>query len=109
MLDYEEDAVEQLLQMVNDQEEQSREQATDTIVHQFIFNVYQVKRRRERELLCVRARARVCVRPLVGSCAEPCLRWNGRRTNDTGVSPRERTRQSLLHCAVLICECAVDQ
>eukprot|EP00729_Bicosta_minor_P016403 gene16403-30393_t len=41
VLDYEEDAVEQLLQMVNDQEEQSREQATDTIVHQFIFNVYQ--------------------------------------------------------------------
>ena len=45
MLDYEEEAVEQLLALINDQEEASREQATDTIVHQFIYNVYQVRKK----------------------------------------------------------------
>ena len=43
ILQYETDAVTTLLDLTKEQEELSREHATDTVNHQFLYNVYQVE------------------------------------------------------------------
>jgi hypothetical protein len=43
ILQYEEEAVKELLELLREQEEAARQHATDTIQHQFVFNVYQME------------------------------------------------------------------
>jgi hypothetical protein len=43
VLQYETETVQQLLDMVADQDTQSREHASDTVSHRFFFNVYQME------------------------------------------------------------------
>eukprot|EP00041_Stephanoeca_diplocostata_P030029 m.898933 g.898933 ORF g.898933 m.898933 type:complete len:217 (-) comp23676_c0_seq8:3468-4118(-) len=51
ILQYETDAVSTLLDLTKEQEELSREHATDTVNHQFLYNVYQVEISRIKFLL----------------------------------------------------------
>eukprot|EP00035_Acanthoeca_spectabilis_P006337 m.123304 g.123304 ORF g.123304 m.123304 type:complete len:218 (-) comp13455_c0_seq4:2473-3126(-) len=51
ILQYETEIVQTLLDMVSDQDEQSREHASDTVAHRFLFNVYQMEIARIRFLI----------------------------------------------------------
>jgi len=59
ILDYKEETVQQLLELVNEQEAGAQEHANDTTTHQFLFNVYQMEIGRLKYMLSAYLRTRL--------------------------------------------------